>query len=88
MAIVGFIVFGLFVGFVARLIAPGRHPIGLLMTLALGIAGSLIGGLVANRLGTGDVLELNLLGSIVAIASAAVLLALVSSGAGRRPARR
>lgn len=73
---IGFLVFGLFVGAVARLIVPGRHRIGLWMTLLLGVIGSVIGGLVANALGTGDVWELNLLGSLVAIGSAAALVAI------------
>jgi len=85
--VLGFIFFGLVVGAIARLIAPGRHPLGLLMTLAIGLVGSIIGGIVANSLGTGDILELNLLGSIVAIATAAVLVGVVSAGTSRRPAR-
>lgn len=79
---IGFIVFGLVVGVLARWIAPGRHKLGLLMTLALGLVGSVIGGTVANWLGTGDILELNFLGAIVAIASAAVLLVVVSAASG------
>lgn len=79
---IGFLVFGLFVGAVARLIVPGRHRIGLWMTLLLGVIGSVIGGLVANALGTGDVWELNLLGSLVAVGSAAALVA-IGVGASR-----
>ena len=74
MAIIGFIVFGLVVGAVARLIIPGRQDISLLMTLVLGVLGSLIGGVIANALGTGDMWELNILGSIAAFISAAVLI--------------
>lgn len=73
---IGFLIFGLFVGAVARFIVPGRHRIGIWMTLLLGVIGSVIGGLVANALGTGDVWELNLLGSLVAIGSAAALVAI------------
>lgn len=80
MAIIGFIVFGMVVGVLARLIVPGRQHISLLLTLGLGCVGSLVGGVVANALGTGDMWELNLLGSIVAIASAAALVAAVSAG--------
>lgn len=71
---IGFLVFGLFVGVVARLLVPGRQHLGLLMTLLLGLAGSVIGGLVANALGTGDLFELNIIGSIVAIASAVIFV--------------
>ena len=74
MAIIGFIVFGLVVGAIARLIIPGHQDISLVMTLVLGVIGSLIGGVVANALGTGDMWELNVLGSIVAFIAAAALI--------------
>ena len=71
---IGFVVFGLVVGALARLLVPGRQHLSILMTLALGLVGSVVGGVVANALGTGDVLELNFLGSIVAIATSIVLI--------------
>ena len=75
MAIIGFLVFGLIVGLVARLLLPGRQKIGLLWTLLLGVAGSLIGGVIANALGSGDFFELNIIGSIAAIVASVALLA-------------
>lgn len=85
---IGFIVFGLVVGALARLIKPGRQHLSVVMTLLVGLAGSVIGGLIANLLGTGDIFELNLLGAIVAIISAVVLLGIAegvaSKGAGPR----
>lgn len=71
---IGFIVFGLVVGIVARLVVPGRQHLSLPMTVGLGLVGSIVGGVVANALGTGDVFELNILGSLVAIAAAVVLI--------------
>ena len=71
---IGFIVFGLIVGFVARALRPGKQKLGLLWTLLLGLAGSVIGGTIANALGTGGIFELNILGSIIAIASAIALV--------------
>ena len=71
---IGFLVFGLFVGAVARLLVPGRQRLGVGMTLLLGLAGSVVGGLVANAVGTGDIFELNVLGSVVAIATAIVFI--------------
>ena len=72
---IGFIVFGLVVGALARLLKPGRQNLSLLGTLALGIVGSVIGGVVANLLGTGSIFELNILGSVVAIVAAILLIA-------------
>ena len=48
MAIIGFIVVGLIVGFIARAILPGRDPMSVPMTILLGIAGAVIGGLVGR----------------------------------------
>lgn len=73
--ILGFILFGLVVGILARLLVPGRQKIGLLRTLFLGIVGSLVGGLVASLIDTGDIYELNFIGAVVAILAAAILLA-------------
>ena len=71
---IGFIVFGLVVGALARLIVPGRQHLSIGMTLLLGLIGSVVGGVIANALGTGDIFELNIIGSIVAIAAAAFLI--------------
>ena len=71
---IGFIVFGLFVGAIARLLVPGRQHLTLGMTLVLGLIGSVVGGVVANALGTGDIWELNFIGGSVAIAAAVVLI--------------
>ena len=71
---IGFVVFGLVVGLVARLLVPGRQHLSLGMTLLLGLVGSVVGGVIANALGTGDIFELNVIGSIVAIAAAVVLI--------------
>ena len=71
---IGFIVFGLVVGLLARLVVPGRQHLSIGITLLLGLVGSVVGGVVANAIGTGDVFELNIIGSIVAIAAAAFLI--------------
>lgn len=74
---IGFIVFGLVVGAVARLLLPGDQHLSILATLLVGVVGSVIGGVVANALGTGDLFELNVLGAVVAIAAAVVLLLVI-----------
>lgn len=46
LTILGWIVFGLIAGFLARAIVPGKDDIGLLMTIVLGVVGSVVGGFV------------------------------------------
>lgn len=74
MQIIGFLVFGLIVGAIARLIKPGKQNLSILMTLALGVVGSLIGGVIAVLLGTGTFTELDWIGSICAIIAAFLLI--------------
>jgi uncharacterized membrane protein YeaQ/YmgE (transglycosylase-associated protein family) len=49
--ILGWIVFGLIAGFVAKLLMPGRDPGGFIVTILLGVAGALLGGFVGQVLG-------------------------------------
>lgn len=84
MGIIGFLVFGLIVGAVARLIKPGKQNLSLLMTLLLGVVGSMIGGLVASLLGTGNMFELNILGAIVAIIAAVLLIGVAEGMSGKK----
>jgi uncharacterized membrane protein YeaQ/YmgE (transglycosylase-associated protein family) len=49
--VLGWIVFGLIVGAIAKLVMPGRDPGGIIITMALGIAGALLGGFVGRALG-------------------------------------
>lgn len=51
MGIIGWIVFGLIVGAVAKLLMPGRDPGGFIITILLGIAGALLGGFLGRSLG-------------------------------------
>lgn len=85
---IGFIIAGLIIGALARLIKPGKQHLGLLATLLLGLAGSVIGGVIANLLGTGDIFELNVLGFIVAVIAAVLLIGVAESISGRRSVRR
>jgi len=48
MHIIGFIIFGLVIGLLARAIFPGRQSMGWLATAILGMIGSLIGGLIGH----------------------------------------
>ena len=68
---------GLLIGAIARLVLPGRQAIGWLATAGAGIAGALLGGIVADALDLGDIAQF-----IVAIAIAAAVIAVV--GGSRR----
>ena len=50
MHFIGWIVFGLVVGAIARLLMPGRQPMGLILTCLLGVAGSFIGGYIGSMI--------------------------------------
>jgi uncharacterized membrane protein YeaQ/YmgE (transglycosylase-associated protein family) len=47
MAFIWWLVIGLIAGALARLIMPGRDPMGIIATIVLGIVGSILGGLVS-----------------------------------------
>ncbi|HSJ21294.1 MAG TPA: GlsB/YeaQ/YmgE family stress response membrane protein [Nocardioidaceae bacterium] len=87
MGIIGFLIAGLIIGALARLIKPGKQNLSLLMTLLLGIAGAVIGGIVASLLGTGSVGELNVLGFIVAVIAAVLLIGVAEGASGKSKSR-
>lgn len=80
---IGFLVAGLIIGVLARLIKPGKQNLGILATLALGLVGSLIGGLIAQFFGTGDIWELNILGFVLAVIAAVLLIGVAEGLAGK-----
>ena len=51
MSILGWILFGLVVGALAKLVMPGRDPGGIIVTMLLGVAGALLGGFVGQAVG-------------------------------------
>jgi uncharacterized membrane protein YeaQ/YmgE (transglycosylase-associated protein family) len=69
---------GLVIGALARLVLPGRRPIGWLATIGAGIAGALLGGIVANAFDFGGIVEF-----LVAVATAAALIAIFTGGTRR-----
>ncbi len=81
---IGFIVAGLIIGALARLIKPGKQNLGLLATMLLGLVGSIIGGAIASFFGTGNIFELNVFGFIVAVIAAVLLIGVAEGVAGRR----
>ena len=49
--VLGWILFGLIVGALAKLVMPGRDPGGIIVTMLIGIAGSLLGGFIGRAMG-------------------------------------
>ena len=72
MSIIGWILFGLIVGVVAKLIMPGPDPGGMIVTILLGIVGALIGGFIGRMLGWYG--EGDPVGFIMAVIGAIVVL--------------
>jgi uncharacterized membrane protein YeaQ/YmgE (transglycosylase-associated protein family) len=84
MHIIGWIVFGLVVGIVAKLLMPGRDPGGFVVTAILGIVGALVGGFVGRLIGLyGDG---HPVGFIMAVLGSIVVLAVYRFTIGRTSA--
>jgi len=80
---IGFLVAGLIIGALARLLKSGKQDLGLLATLGLGVVGSLIGGTIAWLLGTGSIWELNVLGFVLSVVAALLLVGTAEAVAGK-----
>ena len=74
MGILSWILFGLVIGIIAKLLMPGRDPGGFIVTILLGIAGALLGGFLGQAMGLYGPGESA--GWIVSILGAVVLLAI------------
>ncbi len=83
MNVIWWLIIGLIAGASARLLVPGRDPMGLLGTLALGLVGSLIGGFLGYLLegAEGAVSPAGLIGSII---GAVIALLIYRAATGRR----
>jgi uncharacterized membrane protein YeaQ/YmgE (transglycosylase-associated protein family) len=80
--ILGWILFGLVAGVIAKLLMPGRDPGGFIVTILIGIAGAFLGGFLGRAMGLYS--EGEPAGLILSIVGAVVLLALYRVVAGRR----
>jgi len=84
-AIIGWIIFGVIAGAIAKLLMPGKDPGGFIVTVLLGIAGALVGGFIGRALwGSNGVNDWSIGSFALAIAGAIVLLALYRLFVGRR----
>ena len=88
MNVFAWILFGLLAGGIAKFIMPGKDPGGCLLTIIIGIVGSLIGGLLGRHvLGIGPVTGFNLHSMGLAILGAVLLLAVFRLLIARQPRR-
>jgi uncharacterized membrane protein YeaQ/YmgE (transglycosylase-associated protein family) len=75
--ILTWLIWGLFVGALARLLLPGRQRLGIVLTMVLGVVGSLLGGFVATELlGIADTDEADFGSFVTAVVTSVTLLAL------------
>lgn len=82
MGIIAWILFGLVVGVIAKLLMPGRDPGGFIVTILLGIAGALLGGFIGRAMGFYG--ESEGAGWIISILGAILLLAIYRMMVRRR----
>jgi uncharacterized membrane protein YeaQ/YmgE (transglycosylase-associated protein family) len=81
MNFIGWILFGLVVGAIAKFLMPGRDPGGWIVTILLGIAGSFVGGFLATQIMGNDQAAAGWIGSIL---GAMLLLFIYRLIVGRR----
>jgi uncharacterized membrane protein YeaQ/YmgE (transglycosylase-associated protein family) len=87
MGIIGWVLLGLIAGAIAKLILPGDDPGGIIVTMLIGIAGAIVGGLIASALDIGDLDEFFDIGTwLIAIGGSLLLLLLYRAVIGRRSA--
>jgi uncharacterized membrane protein YeaQ/YmgE (transglycosylase-associated protein family) len=77
--LLGWILFGLIAGVIAKLLMPGRDPGGFIVTILLGVAGALVGGFAGRALGLygegeGAGLVVSILGAIILLALYRVIM--------------
>ena len=82
MGILSWILFGLVIGIIAKVLMPGRDPGGFIITILLGIAGALLGGFVGRAMGFYG--EGQTAGWLMSIAGAVLLLVIYRMMARRR----
>ncbi|HEX5928103.1 MAG TPA: GlsB/YeaQ/YmgE family stress response membrane protein [Solirubrobacterales bacterium] len=92
MGIIGWIVLGLLAGAIAKAIMPGEDPGGIIVTMLIGIAGAIVGGLIASALDIGDIDEFFDIGTwLIAIGGSLLLLGayrMIAGDRGGRPMAR
>ena len=82
--VIGWIIFGLIVGAIAKLVMPGRDPGGIIVTILIGIVGAVVGGFIGRALGFYGPDQAA--GFLMSFLGAVILLVIYRMIAGRRPA--
>ena len=74
MGFIVWIILGLVVGVIAKLLMPGKDPGGFIITIILGIAGAFVGGFIASKIGFGTVTGFDIRSLLIAVGGAVLLL--------------
>jgi uncharacterized membrane protein YeaQ/YmgE (transglycosylase-associated protein family) len=86
--IIGWIIFGLVAGLLARWLLPGKDPGGCIVTVVLGIAGAVVGGFMSRVLGVANTVNLGdrnfLIQLLFAVIGAIIILVVYRMVAGKR----
>lgn len=81
MGILGWIIFGLVIGALAKLVMPGRDPGGIIVTMVIGIVGSILGGFIGQAMGLYG--PNDPVGFLMALLGAILLLVIYRMATGR-----
>jgi uncharacterized membrane protein YeaQ/YmgE (transglycosylase-associated protein family) len=82
--LLSWIIFGLIAGAIAKFLTPGRDPGGCIITIIIGIVGSVLGGYLATLLGFGGISGFDLRSFCIAIVGSIILLFIWRMISGRR----
>jgi len=85
--IIGAIIVGAIVGALARLVLPGKQHISVLVTVVLGVVGSLVGTIIYHSLGGGDTKCVDWIALIIGVIVAAVLIVIYGNVTGKKQVR-
>ncbi len=83
-SIIGGLVLGLIIGPLGRLVLPGKQNISLGMTIVIGAAAAIVGGLIADAMGVGDTSGIDWIKLFIQVALAAVGVSVYIGMAGRK----
>ena len=82
--IIGTIIFGAVIGFLARLVLPGRQNINVIITVVLGVLGALVGYWLWGLIGDGDTRGIDWIRWFISIAAAALFVVAYGAVTGKK----